>query len=136
MSYENTKENLKTNSSPRLSDSDSNIDYLIANTSENLLVEDKMNQLKKLYQVENFTKKYAYKQTLKIMSPYNSEKFRKINFVGNERKINNMVNPYKHLEYSPSSKSHNLIRDGFKIHAEEVLKFKHLERGENRKAKQ
>ena len=85
--------------------------------------------------MENFTKKYAHKETLKIISPYNSEKFKKINFIGNENKINNMLSPYKHLEYSPNSKSNNLIRDVFKKHSEEVLKFKHLERGEKKKTK-
>lgn len=135
ISYEKTKENLITSNSPINSDSDRNIDYFTANTTEDLKIEDKLNQINKLYQVENFKKIYAYKETLKMISPYNLDKYKKINFIGNEKKINNMVNPYKHLEYSPTSKSYNLIRDNFKKHVEEVLKYKHLERGENKKLK-
>jgi hypothetical protein len=100
-----------------------------------LKTKEKINEINKLYQVENFKSKYAYKDSSKIFSPYNSEKFKKSNFIGNENKINNMRNPFNHLEYSPNSKYYNLIRDNFKIHSEEVLKFKHLERGENKKPK-
>ncbi len=119
--------------SPMNSDSDNKIllDYLVANTAEN----DKKTQLSKLYQVENFTKKYAYKETLKVLAPFNCERFKKLNFTGNEYKINNMLSPYKHLEYSPNSKRYNLQRDAFKNHVEEVLKNKHLDRGEVKKAK-
>ena len=135
VSYECSKENVVTHSSPRNSENDKNFDYFIANTAENLRIEDKISLLKGLYQVENFKKHYAYKDSLKVLSPYNSEKFRKINFLGNQNKINNMLNPYKHREYSPDSKSHNIVKDSFKKHAEEVLKFKHLlERGENKKS--
>lgn len=132
VSYENTRENAIINSTPGSSQND----YLSADTTENLRIEDKLSQLKGLYQVENFKKNYAYKNSLKILAPYDSEKFKKMNYLSNENKINNMVSPYKHMEYSPNSKSFNLIKDNFKKHAEEVLKFKHLERGENKKSKQ
>jgi len=46
-----------------------------------------------------------------------------------------MINPYNHLEFSPNSKRYNLVRDNFKKHSEEVLRFKHLGRADTKKSK-
>jgi len=44
-----------------------------------------------------------------------------------------MLNPFNHEEYSAGKKNYNMIRDNFKIHSEELLRFKHLERNDNKK---
>lgn len=99
-------------------------------------LEFKLSQIAKLYEVEKFKNKYANKETLKILCPLkSSEKYKKEIFQANTLKINNMLNPFNHSEYTADCKIHNLVKDEFKKHAEEVLRFKHLERNESRKVK-
>ncbi len=99
-------------------------------------LESKINEKSKLFNVESFKNKYANKETLKILGPLKScEKYTKEIYKASTLKINNMLNPYNHLEYSPSAKNHNMLRDKFKLHSEELLRFKHLGRNENKKLK-
>lgn len=93
----------------------------------------KINQIAKLYEPDSFKNKYSGKDTLKILVPLkSSEKFKKESYQPNSLKISNMPNPFKHLEYFPGSKNHNMVRDNLKEHAEQLLRFKHLERKENK----
>lgn len=120
---------------PKISNKESN-DYNTNNANLSKELETKINQLSKLYEVENYKNKYSNKETLKILNLLkSSEKFKKENYQANTNKINNMLNPYNHNEYSPGDKNHNMIRDNLKIHAEQILRFKHLERNENKKNK-
>jgi hypothetical protein len=111
------------------------MDHINSNTEENLNLKPRIKDFGKLYQAENYKKNYAYINNLKKLFPYDSIDYKKVNFVGNNLKINNMQNPYEHLEYSPNTCKYNLKRDNFKVHSEQVLKLKYLERGENKKIK-
>jgi len=103
------------------------------NYSNSKKLETKINHIAKR-EVGNFANIYAYKETLKIFNlPKSSEKFKKENYQANNQKINNMLNPFNHVEYSAGKKNYNMIRDNFKIHSEELLRFKHLERNDNKK---
>lgn len=112
------------------------LDYNHENSLENVRVQNRLIELSKLYKVENNKNKLVYKDTSNVFSLNKSEKFIGENFQANSSKINNMKNPFTHLEYFASTKSHNMIKDHFKKHSEEVLRFKHLERGDPKKSKQ
>jgi hypothetical protein len=79
-----------------------------------------------LYKVTNYKKRLANKDTSNLISPYSSPKFKKENFLGNFSKINNMNNPFSHLEYFPNMKDYNLRKDHFTKHIEDTIRFKHL----------
>ena len=82
--------------------------------------------LKDLCKAENYKSRLANKDTSYLIAAYISPHFKKENFSGNSNKINNMTNPYNHLEFFPSSKEHNFKKDNFKKHSEDVLRFRHL----------
>ena len=87
----------------------------------------------KNFDKENYRDKFAHKDTSKIISLIDVDKFKQKNYLGNSVKINNMMSPFDHREYSPISKDYNLVKDAFKSHSEQVLKLKHLERGDTKK---
>jgi len=132
--FENKNNYLYTNAeSSRNLNNEAYLEYIGSNTAENSPQNDKINHLANIHRAENFKKHYAYKKTLKCMSSNNTEKFKKENFLKDLNKINNMQNPFYHIEYTPNSKNHNMYKDYFKMHSEELLKFKLLERTDNNK---
>ena len=138
----------KSNSTIQLKNTDKDLilPKIHLNINENIIKNDnstiakeleiKINHLAKLYEVESYKNKFSNKATFNILCPLNcSEKFKKESYRGNSLKINNMLNPYDHSEYLPDSKKHNMVKDHFKKHSEELLRFKHLGRNENSKVK-
>lgn len=116
--YKNSEENI--------------FDYKMTTSAElEAQLQEKIKSMPKLHKFENFKDKYGNKNTFKIFTLINGIQSKQ----DKDIKINKMMSPYNHLEYSPNNKRYNFIKDNFKKHAEEILRFKHIERGETKRTK-